>query len=704
MRLVVDEQRPGLATGLLESLQKARLRQHDADVRERRLGQHARDVAAGERPPHALEVVELDDDGGLRRVDLRADVAGLLDGLAVLADDRDRLVDRAVVAPVEDEHLRAPLDLARDAQGEAVGVRRGQRELPVRHAEAAAQLLGDPDRVLGRHHRRHAAELADAPRDRAHRRLRGVAGHRARVAEREVDVLVAVDVGEVGAARLGVEERIAADPLRHPRHRDAEDLGAARLLGELERARRALAEEPALALDQRLQVRALDHSRTRAHGRRACRRERRASNARRVGHPRPMGMVLPWAPRRQRAPCAPVIPRSRRLSRSLEQRLDALREEGRYRRFVELERPATDSPYVRLADGSDRVVVDWCSNDYLGMSLHPAVVEAASRALAEHGVGSGGTRNIAGSHLLVRELEDELADLHGQESALVFTSGFIANEASLRALGSLLDGCIILSDERNHASMIDGIRASRAERAIFRHNDLEHLRELLEALPLEQPRIVAFESIYSMDGDIAPLREICALAAEHGALTYLDETHAAGAYGHEGAGVAQALGAADAVTIVQGSLAKGYGTLGGFIAGPASVIDSVRSHASGFIFTTSLPPAIAAASLASVRHLRASGAERAALTRSVANLREAFVRAVSRRCRARATSSPCSFRAPPAAARSRRACSTSTRSTCSRSTTRPCRAEPSACASRPTPAHSPAHAEQLARALASLLP
>ena len=333
---------------------------------------------------------------------------------------------------------------------------------------------------------------------------------------------------------------------------------------------------------------------------------------------------------------------------SLEQRLDALREEGRYRRFVELERPAPDSPYVRLADGSDRVVVDWCSNDYLGMSLHPAVVEAASRALAEHGVGSGGTRNIAGSHVLVRELEDELADLHGQESALVFTSGFIANEASLRALGSLLDGCIILSDERNHASMIDGIRASRAERAIFRHNDLEHLRELLEALPLEQPRIVAFESIYSMDGDIAPLREICALAAEHGALTYLDETHAAGAYGREGAGVAQALGAADAVTIVQGSLAKGYGTLGGFIAGPASR-DRQRAQPCERLHLHDLAaPAIAAASLASVRHLRASAAERArphAQRRQPA--RGASCAPVSRRCRARATSSPCSCRRRP---------------------------------------------------------
>jgi 5-aminolevulinate synthase len=389
---------------------------------------------------------------------------------------------------------------------------------------------------------------------------------------------------------------------------------------------------------------------------------------------------------------------------ALEQRLEVLREEGRYRRFVELERPATDSPYVRLADGSGRVVVDWCSNDYLGMSLHPVVVEAASRALAEHGVGSGGTRNIAGSHLLVRELEDELADLHAQESALVFTSGFIANEASLRALGSLLEGCVILSDERNHASMIDGIRASRAERAIFRHNDLEHLRELLEVLPPEQPRIVAFESIYSMDGDFAPLREICALAAEHGALTYLDETHAAGAYGGEGAGVAQALGAAGAVTIVQGSLAKGYGTLGGFIAGPAGVIDSVRSHASGFIFTTSLPPAIAAAALASVRHLRSSGAERAGLMRGVARLRDAFARAGveampsdshivpvlvpgATHCREVAQSlldehsiyvQPINYPSVPRGAERLRIA--------------------------PTPAHSAAHAEKLAGALASLLP
>jgi len=390
--------------------------------------------------------------------------------------------------------------------------------------------------------------------------------------------------------------------------------------------------------------------------------------------------------------------------RSLDERLDALREEGRYRRFVELERPAPGAPYIRLADGTARVVVDWCSNDYLGMSQHPVVVEAACEALAEHGVGSGGTRNIAGSHLLVRELEDELADLHSQEAALVFTSGFIANDASLRALGSLLEGCVILSDERNHASMIDGIRASRAERAIFRHNDLEHLRELLEALPADQPRIIACESIYSMDGDIAPLREICALAAEHGALTYLDETHAAGAYGHEGAGVAQSVGAAADVTIVQGSLAKGYGTLGGFIAGPASAVDSVRSHASGFIFTTSLPPAIAAAALASVRHLRSSSAERAALWQSVITLREAFAQVGveplpseshivpvlvpgAERCREVARRlltehsiyvQPINYPSVPRGAERLRIA--------------------------PTPAHAPAHAQALARALATLLP
>ena len=325
-----------------------------------------------------------------------------------------------MVAPVEDEYPPPALDLARDAQDEAIRVRGGERELPVGQAEAPAQLAGHPGRVLGRHHRRHAPELPDAPGDRAHRRLGRVAGHRARVAEREVDVGVPVDVDDAGAVRLCVEQRIAAHPLRHPGHRHAEDLHRPRLLGERARARRALAEERALALHERGQARAIDHRPAPAHGGRGYRAA--------VGMSPPTGAVRGGHPALATA------------LESLEQGLDALREEGRYRHFVELERPAPGAPFVRLADGSGRVVVDWCSNDYLGMSLHPDVVEAASRALAEHGVGSGGTRNIAGSHVLVRELEDELADLHSQEAALVFTSGFIANEASLRALGSLLDG------------------------------------------------------------------------------------------------------------------------------------------------------------------------------------------------------------------------------------------------------------------------
>jgi 5-aminolevulinate synthase len=332
------------------------------------------------------------------------------------------------------------------------------------------------------------------------------------------------------------------------------------------------------------------------------------------------------------------------------------------------------------------------------------VVAAATQALAEHGVGSGGTRNIAGSHVLVRELERELADLHAQEAALVFTSGFVANEASLRALGSLVEGCVILSDERNHASMIDGIRASRAERAIFRHNDLAHLRELLEGLPPEQPRIVAFESIYSMDADFAPLSEICALAAEHGALTYVDETHAAGAYGHEGAGVAQELAAAAQVTVVQGSLAKGYGALGGFIAGPSAVVDAIRSHASGFIFTTSLPPAIAAAALASVRHLRRSGSERAALTRSVAALRSAFARTG-------VEAMPSASHIVPVLVSGAEHCREVAQRLLAEHAiyVQPINYPSVARGSErlriaPTPAHGPAHAEALANALAALLP
>ena len=310
--------------------------------------------------------------------------------------------------------------------------------------------------------------------------------------------------------------------------------------------------------------------------------------------------------------------------RVFERLLDEVREEGRYRQFTELTRHRGRSPLV-LVDG--REVVDWCSNDYLGMSMHPAVIEATVKAVAKHGVGSGGTRNIGGSHDLIGELEHELADLHGKERALVFTSGFVANDASLRALGTLLPGCVILSDERNHASMIDGIRHSTAERLIFRHSDPEHLRELLAGLDPERPKVVAFESIYSMDGDVAPLAELCAVAREFGALTYLDETHAAGLCGGQGGGVAQHLGVEPLVTVIQGSLAKGYGVIGGFIAGPATLVDCVRSFGSGFIFTTSIPPAIAAGALASVRHLRTSTIERELHQRRIASLRAALAAA-----------------------------------------------------------------------------
>ena len=310
--------------------------------------------------------------------------------------------------------------------------------------------------------------------------------------------------------------------------------------------------------------------------------------------------------------------------RVFERLLDEVRAEGRYREFTELTRHRGRSPLVQV-DG--REVVDWCSNDYLGMSMHPAVIAATVAAVECHGVGSGGTRNIGGSHDLIGELEHELADLHGKQRALVFTSGFVANDASLRALGTLLPGCVILSDERNHASMIDGIRHSTAERLIFRHSDPDHLRELLAGLDPERPKVVAFESIYSMDGDVAPIAELCAVAREFGALTYLDETHAAGLCGGQGGGVAQHLGVESRVTVIQGSLAKGYGVVGGFIAGPAALVDCVRSFGSGFIFTTSIPPAIAAGALASVRHLRTSNAERELHQRRIASLRAALAAA-----------------------------------------------------------------------------
>jgi 5-aminolevulinate synthase len=285
--------------------------------------------------------------------------------------------------------------------------------------------------------------------------------------------------------------------------------------------------------------------------------------------------------------------------------LERLRAEGRYRVFAELERIVGAFPRARLhRDGRAPCdVTVWCSNDYLAMGQHPAVVEAMRSAIEAQGSGAGGTRNISGTNTLHAQLERELAALHAKEAALVFTSGYVANETTLQTLGAMLPGCELYSDALNHASMIAGIRHSGATRRIFRHNDVAHLEELLAGADPATPKVVAFESVYSMDGDISPIGEICDVAHRYGALTYLDEVHAVGMYGRHGAGVAERDGVQAKVDIVQGTLAKAFGVVGGYIASTAATVDFVRSCGAGFIFTTSLPPAIAAAALASVRHV-----------------------------------------------------------------------------------------------------
>ncbi|RKF13087.1 5-aminolevulinate synthase [Roseovarius spongiae] len=306
----------------------------------------------------------------------------------------------------------------------------------------------------------------------------------------------------------------------------------------------------------------------------------------------------------------------------MQQSVDTLLSEGRYRVFQEHNRIVGSFPWsMAVAGAENRRIAVWCSNDYLGMGQHPEVRAAMKRAIDDFGAGAGGTRNISGNHGPIVALERELAALHGKEGALVFGCGYLANLATISTLGQLLPDCVILSDALNHASMIQGVLASRAEKRIFRHNDMNHLRELLAEIPRERCKIIAFESVYSMDGDIAPINEIVDIARDFGALTYLDEVHAVGMYGPTGAGVAEREGLADRIDIIQGTLAKAYGVIGGYIAARASVIDAIRSHANGFIFTSAIPPAVAAGALASVRHLRQSETERAALRERATRLR-----------------------------------------------------------------------------------
>jgi 5-aminolevulinate synthase len=308
------------------------------------------------------------------------------------------------------------------------------------------------------------------------------------------------------------------------------------------------------------------------------------------------------------------------------QAIDRLHEEGRYRVFIDILRNKGNFPNARCFAGHNgpKPITVWCSNDYLAMGQHPKVVAAMEEALHDVGAGSGGTRNIGGNTHYHVDLEAELADLHGKEGALLFTSGYISNEATLATLGKILPGCIIFSDELNHASMIAGIRNSGCEKRVWRHNDLAHLEELLAAEDPEAPKLIAFESVYSMDGDVADIAGICDLADRFNALTYCDEVHAVGMYGPRGGGITDRDAVADRVTIIEGTLGKAFGVMGGYIAADKMIVDVIRSYAPGFIFTTSLSPVLVAGVLASVRHLKASSVERDAQQASAAFLKQSF--------------------------------------------------------------------------------
>lgn len=304
--------------------------------------------------------------------------------------------------------------------------------------------------------------------------------------------------------------------------------------------------------------------------------------------------------------------------------VDKVRSEGRYRVFATMERIVGRFPYAKFHDGLGDIkeVAVWCSNDYLGMGQHPKVIAAAKEALESCGAGAGGTRNISGTTKYHVQLEQSVADLHNKEAGLVFSSGYVANEGALGTIGKLMPGCAIFSDEMNHASMIHGIKDSKCEKLIFRHNDLAHLEELLQSIDINRPKVIAFESVYSMDGDIAPIEEICDLADKYNAMTYIDEVHAVGMYGNRGGGVAEERGLMDRIDIFEGTFGKAYGAMGGFITGPAVILDAIRSFSPSFIFTTSLPPAVLAAAHAAVEHLKISDVERHAQRHNVKLLKD----------------------------------------------------------------------------------